>query len=207
MAHQTPDRSGGGSTSKPAGSAPASPEVPLDARRSFLRKSLAVVIGGFISLFPAAAGLAVFLDPIRSRKPTGGNADGFLKVAQLEALQVGVPRRVPVISDRVDAWNYFPNEPIGAVYVLRKEDGNVTAHNVVCPHAGCSVDFSADRGLYQCPCHKSSFRLDGEIDNQDSPAPRGLDSLAVDAEKLKAGEVWIKFQNFHTGVAEKIAET
>lgn len=211
MAHPTPDRSGAGSSGAKPGSPTKNPAKTdgdtAPERRGFLKKALAVVIGGFISLVPAAAGLAVFLDPVRSRKSGEGSSEGYLKVLQLDSLQVGVPRRVQVISDRVDAWNFFPNEPIGAVYLTRQADGNVTALNVVCPHAGCSVDFSPDRALYQCPCHKSSFNVDGSIANKDSPAPRGLDTLEVDAAKLKSGEVWIKFENFHTGVAEKIAET
>jgi menaquinol-cytochrome c reductase iron-sulfur subunit len=177
-------------------------------RRGFLRKFLAVVIGGFVSLFPAAAGLAVFVDPLRSRKPdsSGGGQEGFLKVASLDSLLVGSPRRVTVINDRVDAWNLFPQEPVGAVYLLRNDEGSVLALNVVCPHAGCPVDFDPDKKAYQCPCHKSSFQLDGNILNPDSPAPRGLDSLLVDQEKLKSGEVWIKFQNFQSGKAERISE-
>lgn len=194
MAHQAPQPSG----------AAASEEAP---RRGFLKKALAVVIGGFISLFPAAAGLAVFVDPLRSRKMAGGGAEGFLKVLPLDALQVGVPRRVTIIADRHDAWNFFPQQPVGAVYLMRQEDGSVIALNVTCPHAGCSVDFVPDRAVYQCPCHDSSFHPSGEIANERSPAPRGLDTLEVDAEKLKSGEVWVKYQNFRSAVPEKIAET
>jgi len=177
-------------------------------RRGFLKKFLAVVIGGFVSLFPAAAGLAVFFDPLRRRKSVDGanGQEGFLKVAVLESLLVNSPRRVTVINDRVDAWNLFPKESVGAVYLLRRDDGTVLALNDICPHAGCRVDFNPDQASYQCPCHKSSFQLDGGILNPDSPAPRGLDALEVDPEKLKAGEVWVRFQNFQSGKAEKVAE-
>ncbi|MCH7686472.1 MAG: Rieske (2Fe-2S) protein [Planctomycetes bacterium] len=177
-------------------------------RRSFLTKFLAVVIGGVVSLVPFVSGLAVFLDPLRSRKKrNGGESDGpegFIRVANLDGLLVGKPRRFTVIDDRVDAWNLFPKEPVGAVYLVRSETDSVIALNVECPHAGCAVDFSPDREIYQCPCHDSSFDVDGSIFNENSPSARALDSLEVHPEKLKSGEVWVKFQKFLPGRAEKI---
>ncbi len=178
-------------------------------RRSFLTKFLAVVIGGVASLVPFLSGLAMFLDPLRSKKKrNGGESDGpegFIRVANLDGLLVGKPRRFTVIDDRIDAWNLFPKEPVGAVYLVRSDTDSVTALNADCPHAGCRVDFRPDRGLYQCPCHDSSFDVDGRIFDENSPSARALDSLEVHPEKLKQGEVWVKFQSFRSGTAEKIA--
>ena len=179
-------------------------------RRSFLTKFLAVVIGGVVSMVPFVSGLVVFLDPLRSRKKrNGGESDGpegFIRVANLDGLLVGKPRRFTVIDDRVDAWNLFPKEPVGAVYLVRSGADLVTALNVECPHAGCAVDFSPDRRVYQCPCHASSFHVDGGIANANSPSARALDSLEVHPEKLNKGEIWVKFQSFRSGTAEKIPE-
>src|SRR5438309_4689223 len=44
---------------------------------------------------------------------------------------------------------------LGAVYLRRTPDGKLQAFNVVCPHAGCFVDFLPERGMYLCPCHNS----------------------------------------------------
>ena len=189
----------------------ASPAVPENNRRGFLTKALAVVIGGLAGLVPAVAGIAVFLDPLRKRKRRGkgsqtGGPEGFLKVAVLDGLPIDEPRRFTVIDDLVDAWNLFPDEPVGVVYLVRTGKQAVTALNADCPHAGCRVDFSPDRDVYQCPCHNSSFKPLGEIANSRSPSARGLDSLEVDPGKLKDGEVWVKFQSFRSGTPEKIAE-
>jgi Rieske Fe-S protein len=73
---------------------------------------------------------------------------------------------------------------------------------VVCPHAGCNVDFDSEQGHFLCPCHKSSFTVEGKIDNPDSPSPRGMDALEVEVRGGK--EIWVAFQNFQTGRAEKI---
>jgi menaquinol-cytochrome c reductase iron-sulfur subunit len=177
-------------------------------RRSFLTKLLAVVTGGFVGLVPFVSGLAVFFDPLRSRKKRDGEEsdgpEGFIRVANLDGLLVGKPRRFTVIDDRVDAWNLFPKEPVGAVYLIRNETDSVTALNAECPHAGCRVEFKPDRDVYQCPCHDSSFHVDGLLANKNSPSARALDSLEVHPDKLKAGEVWVKFQSFRSGTAEKI---
>jgi menaquinol-cytochrome c reductase iron-sulfur subunit len=168
-------------------------------RRDFFKKTFAGIISALLALVPLGAGLAVFLDPLR-RKSSGGSA---IRVTTLDALpNDGVPRKFTVLSTRVDAWNKFRQTPVGAVYLRRTSDGTVHAFNVVCPHAGCFVDFLPERGYYLCPCHNSTFSITGKVDDPSSPAARGLDSLEVEVRNQK--EVWVKFQNFQAGHAEKI---
>lgn len=179
-----------------------------EPRRGFIKQASAVVLGAITGLVPLVTGLLVFLDPLRRRKRKGGgesDEEGYIKVATLDGLLVaGVPRRYVVVDDRTDAWNLFPQESIGAVYLIRPSASEVRAFNVTCPHAGCSVDFVAERKVYQCPCHDSSFKPeDGSIANDKSPAARGLDELDV---KIKDDAVWVRYQNFRSGIAEKIVE-
>ncbi|MFO1021930.1 MAG: Rieske 2Fe-2S domain-containing protein [Planctomycetales bacterium] len=173
-------------------------------RRGFVTGFLAVVCGGIAGLVPAGAGVTFFLDPLRKRKSSGeGDASGFIKVAALSAVPAdGLPVKFPVIADRQDAWNLFPKEPIGAVYLRKTDKGEVIAFNVICPHLGCAVDYSNSSKSFKCPCHDSSFTLDGAPSN--SIPPRGMDTLEVDPARLKQGEVWVKFENFRTGEAHKV---
>jgi menaquinol-cytochrome c reductase iron-sulfur subunit len=174
------------------------PQIQPD-RRDFLKKTVAGLLGSLLGLFPLGAGLAVFLDPLRRKAA----ASGAIRVTTLEAVpDDGVPRKFPVLATRVDAWNKFGETPIGAVYLRRTSDGKLNAFNVVCPHAGCFVDFLPERGRYLCPCHNSTFTVEGKIADLASPAPRGLDMLEVEVRNQK--EVWVKFQNFQAGRAEKI---
>jgi menaquinol-cytochrome c reductase iron-sulfur subunit len=174
-------------------------QPPQGDRRDFLRKAFAGIIGAVLGLVPLAAGIAVFLDPLRRKS----GMSSAVRVATLEALpNDGVPRKFPVLATRIDAWNKFKLVPIGAVYLRRTAETQVHAFNVVCPHAGCFVDFLPERGKYLCPCHNSTFSVTGKIDNPSSPAARGLDSLEVEIRNQK--EVWVKFQNFQAGSAEKI---
>jgi menaquinol-cytochrome c reductase iron-sulfur subunit len=173
------------------------PENP--DRRGFLTKALAAVIGGIVGLFPALAGLTVILDPLRRKT----QASGLARVASLDALpNDGVPRKFRVVADRQDAWNKFNNVPVGAVYLRRTGEKTVEAYNVVCPHAGCFVDYMPERKSYLCPCHNSTFAVDGKMNDPKSPSPRGLDTLEV--EVRDGGEIWVKFQNFQAGHKEKV---
>jgi Rieske Fe-S protein len=68
--------------------------------------------------------------------------------------------------------------------------------------AAVRVDYVPARNGFFCPCHNSTFKLDGAIADSKSPSPRAMDSLPVEIRGGK--EVWVKFQNFRAGLAEKV---
>jgi len=172
---------------------------PQPARRDFLKKTCALVAGAVAGLVPAISGLLVLLDPLRRRSQ---DSDAVL-VASLNSLPGdGVPRRFPVIASHTDAWNRAPRVPVGAVYLRRVGERRVQAFNVVCPHLGCFVEYHASRKGYHCPCHNSSFALDGRIADPKSPSPRGLDELEV--EIRDEHDIWVKFRNYRAGEKGKI---
>lgn len=185
-------------------------------RREFCKKAVALGAGALATLVPAAAGVAVFLDPLS--KSAGGS--GFIKVGRLRDLpDEGIPRLFPVVATKTDVWNKIPEAKIGAVY-LRRLGQKISALHVTCPHLGCAVEYrrpeappspeglapSAPRkpeepGYYFCPCHNSSFAVDGAIKDPTSPAKRPLDSLEVE---LRGEDIYVKFQNFVGDKEEKI---
>ncbi len=188
-------------TDKAAGS-----ELPTPAdgqRRGFLTKLAAIVVGGIVSFVPAAAGLVAFFDPLRRKSGKGE----FIRVATLDSLAGEAPQMFQVIADKQDAWNLYPKEPLGGVYLRKTAAGDVECLNATCPHAGCIVDFVADKGVFKCPCHNSSFEADGtRIDPEKCPSPRDLDTLVVDQDRLKqTGEIFVEYRNFRTGSEEKVA--
>lgn len=195
-------------------SAASSVEIAGDDRRGFVAKAMAAVCGGIVTVFPLAAGLFTFADPWLRNSGKSGAASAAekgrrIRIASLDALpDDGVPRQFPVIADRDDAWNHFPNEAIGAVYLRRtKGSDKVQAFNATCPHAGCFVAYKPDRQAYQCPCHTSAFEIDGKM-IQPSPSPRDLDALATEVDESDGQKViWVWYQDFYTGKAEKKAKT
>jgi Rieske Fe-S protein len=173
---------------------PAQPE-----RRNFLTKATALGLGAAATLVPTGASLITMLDPLRHKARAGS----FLRITALNALpDDGSPRQFPVVADREDAWNKFPQVRVGAVYLRKTGPKEVQAINVVCPHAGCFVNYQPDQHQYLCPCHNSSFTLDGTIKSPSSPSPRALDTLEVKISE--DGGVWVKFENYRAGVHEKI---
>lgn len=173
-------------------------QLPNSERRDFFKKAATAVISAVIGIIPGLAGLTVIFDPLLRKSSAGG----FVRVTSLAALpNDGLPRRFSVMADRSDVWNKFPDTPIGAVYLRRTGETSAEALNVVCPHAGCFVDFVAARRGYFCPCHNSSFALDGKINDPKSPSPRAMDKLEV--EVRNGSEIWVRFQNFEAGKKEK----
>jgi quinol---cytochrome c reductase iron-sulfur subunit, bacillus type len=178
---------------------PTSGQTPRHDRRGFCKRVVSILIGGTAGAVPVATGWITFLNPLREKSSLGG----FVHVASLEAVPAdGLPRKFTVISDRVDAWNKFPDVPIGAVYLRRTGPRTIEALNVVCPHAGCFVDYVPARRGYFCPCHHSRFTIDGRIADPRSPAARGMDTLAVVIRNRT--EIWVKFQNYRAGLATKV---
>ena len=152
-----------------------------------------------------------FLDPLLRKKPqqepgSGGvvkDEEGYilLDVTVDDLPADGTPQRFTVRDDIVDAWNKFPNQPIGSVWLRRISSATppVIAFNTICPHLGCSVDHRPAEGDFYCPCHTSAFTLDGTPTN-DIP-PRAMDDLHV---KVTGSQVWLKYQAFRGAIQEKV---
>ncbi|MDP7015583.1 MAG: Rieske 2Fe-2S domain-containing protein [Pirellulaceae bacterium] len=194
-----------------------------EPRRSFLAEVSAIAVGVVSGGFAAVVGCIVAWDPISRRKKVpvffresaaGGGAN-LIQVAKLDAVpDDGVPRRFPVITDLIDAWNFTPDVPIGAVYIRREPgatgDGGIHVYHSTCPHAGCSVSYrhheDAEQAAFLCPCHNSSFNVDGtkrESGGVENPSPRPLDALDVE---LRGDEIWIDYKDYYTGIHEKKAK-
>jgi nitrite reductase/ring-hydroxylating ferredoxin subunit len=170
-----------------------------DNRRGFLTKFLAFGFGAIAFALPAAAALTAFLNPWRQK----GLQEMWIRVASLATLPQGKPERVPIIADRSDAWNSYPAEPIGAVFLCRKGD-IVVALQSICPHNGGGVGFDTAKDCFACPVHGARFDLDGLRLDKPSVSPRDMDTLAVE---IREGEVWVKFEKFQDGTTNKTVKS
>ena len=153
------------------------------------------------ALFPFAAGLTSILDPV-VRNSGSTTKVPWTKVTSVVNLpDDGKPAKFEIILAEVkDAWTTYKNVPAGAVYLSRKGD-EVIAFNLKCPHLGCAVDYRSKTNDYFCPCHNSTFGLDGSVTDADSPSPRGLDTMHT---KIEDEFVWIRFQQYRPDIADKI---
>ena len=172
-------------------------------RRGFLAHTASVLVGGIICIVPFLSGLIVFLDPLRR---SAGKAK-LIDVAPLEAVpDDGVPHEFAVRADRQDAWNRYPNVPVGSVYLIRQPgQKTVKAFNATCPHLGCMVGYLPDKKYFRCPCHTSAFDLDGKrkLDISTVP-PRDMDKLEC---SVKRNRIIVEFKNFYTGRDTPVEKT
>ncbi len=158
-------------------------------RRSFWAK----LFGGLAAAVTAVVGAPVtlaFLDPVRRRTVTGGREPK--DYGPLADLEVGVPRKAEVIAERRDAWDRAEPQPIGAIWLVRKDERRVAAFSAVCPHLGCAIGYDAAHRVFACPCHESAYAVaDGA--RLRGPAPRGLDPLPV---QIRGGRVVVTYLRF-----------
>jgi menaquinol-cytochrome c reductase iron-sulfur subunit len=195
----------------PTDSPDAHTTLPPASRRSFLAAAAALITGGIAVLTPLGVGIASFLTPLfrRSKSPQ-------VRVALLDQVpDDGRPRYFPVVAAREDAWTRYPGQRVGAVYLVRQPgEAMPTAFTAKCPHAGCFIGYTPGEELFKCPCHTSSFKLDGTRARGDAEvAPRDMDTLPVEIKQVKTAagaelaEVWVEFVDYQTGHKEKIATT
>ena len=177
------------------------PHSEVGPRRRFLTEAAAGAVGACCAGVPLVSGLVAWLDPL-SRAGGGGD---WIQVADLTSVPAdGTPVRVSVVTSRSDAWTREAAVPVGVVYLRRTAPTEVVALHSVCPHAGCFVDYQVDRKSFFCPCHDSTFAVDGSINDPRSPSPRPMDSLSVE---IRGQGVWLRFQNFRPGIPTKVALT
>jgi len=65
----------------------------------------------------------------------------------------------------------------GRFYLSRLNDGGFLAMSLKCTHLGCSVGWNESENKFICPCHSSSFELNGNVISP--PAPSALDLLPI----------------------------
>lgn len=182
-------------------------------RRSFFTQALAALIGGLVGLVPLVAGVAVYLDPLRRKKGKASavpvtTLDALPDASQSDAF-VGLYK---IVANRQDAWNLYPNEPVGAVYlVVPKGTKQVKALNATCPHLGCFVDLQQKPDgdySFKCPCHTSAFKGDG-TKIEPCVSPRDMDELECVTKPRDGGgfDVSVVFENFQPGLEEKKPKT
>jgi Rieske Fe-S protein len=173
-------------------------------RRDFLTRLGAIVVGAVAGLVPLGAAAFTFFDPLRKRPPEKLPPEWIPVAAANQVPDDGLPHRFDIIADLWDHWTFTPQQPIGAVFLIRsKGQQKPTAFNVTCPHLGCAVVLAADQRSFKCPCHNSAFDLKGTTTPK-SPSPRGMDEL--ETRISQSGQIEVKYQNFYTGIKDKIAK-
>ncbi|MGI5831614.1 MAG: Rieske (2Fe-2S) protein [Thermoguttaceae bacterium] len=180
-------------------------EEKREGRRHFVKSTLAVGIGAACAAVPVYGGARMVLFPLQ-QTGLSGKEYPLTTLANIDE----TPRLYSVTDTATDAWVSSPGQPIGNVFIHKTAEGKVHAFQAVCPHAGCriKVDKQKDpvtgeeKTLFFCPCHSDLFSLDGErLNPETAKSARSMDSLETRVDE--EGRVFVKFQNFRLGCAEK----
>lgn len=167
-----------------------------DTRRTFLARVTAALtaLAGAAAVLP---GIGLLLAPLRKRAPDG--ARGPVRVAGQRDISSDKPLRVAAVGSQHDAWLRLDRVKLGSCWLVRAgESAPVRAFSTVCPHLGCGVDYDERTHTFACPCHGSSFDLQGR--RLSGPSPRGLDELEVTTD---GDDVLVQLQRFRIGTATK----
>ncbi len=172
-------------------------------RRNFCLGAIGAGMGAAALAVPVCAGAKMALYPLQQEGLSGKEYE----LTTLDALDE-TPRRFVISDDLNDAWATEANQTIGVVY-LRRVGEAVEALQSICPHAGCRIKVgkmkhpvaNEERTLFFCPCHGDVFELNGErVNPETTKSARSMDSLET---RVEGGKVFVKFQNFQLGTAEK----
>ena len=139
--------------------------------------------------------------PIRSGRRRvlqfGSVAAAGLAVGAVAARAASTAAEVPDVSEgplvpndgawmRVAASTDLPDGAVrgfdvdGVTGFVRRDGGEVAAVSGICTHQGCALRLDAPARELRCPCHRTSFAVNGALVSHQLPTPpRALPTLSV----------------------------
>lgn len=133
---------------------------PVD-RRSFL-KWIATASIGTTTVFSGAMVSTAVMPPGRSIE--GKTKVGKLAVGRADELETELPLLVEYGDD--------------ILFLIKKSDDTIIVLDAACPHVACKLHWNEASQEFDCPCHESSFTIDGTL--LGGPAPRDMYSAVFE---------------------------
>jgi Rieske Fe-S protein len=139
---------------------------------------LSTIMGAALSV-PAA--IYLLFPPRAKKKPE------WIEAGDIGQMRVNTPEEVVFRRTRIDGWKVISEKT--TAWVVRTSDRDVVAFSPQCPHLGCAYHWEERSNEFLCPCHTSTFSLDGRV--LTGPAPRALDrfKIRLNGTKLLIGDV------------------
>ena len=140
-------------------------------RRSFS------LLAGCWSLIAAVFSLPAFAYLFSAPKSRKDDA-GWIDAGDISKLPLNQPEEVVFRRNRVDGWKLISEK--NTAWVIRKSNNDIVALAPQCTHLGCAYHWVEQTKEFLCPCHTSTFSIDGEV--LTGPAPRALDRYQIKVE-------------------------
>ncbi|MBM3803756.1 MAG: ubiquinol-cytochrome c reductase iron-sulfur subunit [Acidimicrobiia bacterium] len=147
-------------------------------RRTFL---LSAIYGlwALIGLLLAIPASIYLLWPPRPKKE-----DVWVEAGTVGELKLDAPAELVFRRNRVDGWKVASEK--STTWAVKVSDQEVIAFAPQCPHLGCAYHWNAAKHEFLCPCHASTFSIQGDV--LTGPAPRALDRYEL---KIEQGKVLV----------------
>jgi len=163
-------------------------------RRRFLKWATGVGALGSAILAGLPA-LRAFIAPIFGRAAP----QTWVKLGEADLFDPDVPTKVDVVQTVSDAW--VETRELHSVWVVTADGEHFTVFSGRCTHLGCAFAYDKAQKHFQCPCHQGMFDpKTGAV--LGGPPPRPLDQLET---KIDKGDLYVAYQDFRVGTAQKIA--
>lgn len=158
--------------------------TPPAERRNFLVSAI-YGLGAVMSAALGVPAIAYLFSPAKSRV----KGSEWVDVADIGKLPVGEPAEVLFRRRRVDGWKVVDEKT--SAWIIKQSDSECYALAPGCTHLGCAYSWQKDKKEFLCPCHTSTFSVDGKVTA--GPAPRPLDRYTsrVVNGKIQLGPVQI----------------
>ncbi|MEO8657688.1 MAG: Rieske (2Fe-2S) protein [Bryobacteraceae bacterium] len=131
---------------------------------------------GIVTAALGIPAVAYLLMPGRTKK-TGQ----WVEAGDVGPLHLNSPEEMVFRRTRVDGWKVTSEK--ATAWVVKTSDNQVTAFAPQCTHLGCAYHWEEQSKEFLCPCHTSTFAIDGKVTA--GPAPRPLDRYEAKVEKGK----------------------
>lgn len=151
----------------------------------------------------ALPGVCFVMASIRRQQPQG---EKVRRVARLAELPVGRPVSVAITGSHRDAWTTYPDEPLGQIWLVRRDGDSVDprnchvdAYSSVCPHLRCRIQMDNLKQQFVCPCHRGAFDLEGRPISSEklghhNPAPEPLETYTVKIVPDEDKQWWVEVE-------------
>jgi menaquinol-cytochrome c reductase iron-sulfur subunit len=137
--------------------------------------------GIITAAFAVPAGIYLLLPPKQKK------AGQWVDAADVSQLPPNVPEEIVFRRNRVDGWKITSEK--STAWVVKTSGNGVVAFAPQCTHLGCAYHWDEEHKYFLCPCHTSTFDLQGRV--LGGPAPRPLDryETKIEGSRLLLGSI------------------
>lgn len=119
--------------------------------------------------------------------PRPEREEEWIEAGNFRELEPEAPAEFIFRRNRIDGWKVTSEK--ATAWVVKVSDSEVVAFAPQCPHLGCAYHWNSKKHEFFCPCHASTFSLQGDV--LTGPAPRPLDryETKIEGDRVLLGAV------------------